>query len=64
MNIDTRYIKENLLEITIEAGGGMTDELITSKQEAIWLISKLESVIDDLRKYPDERRVSDEKKRL
>ena len=53
MNIDTRYIKENLLEITIEAGGRMTDELITSKQEAIWLISKLESVIDDLRKYPD-----------
>lgn len=53
MQIDTRYVGENLLEIRIEAGGGSTDELITSKQEAIWLISNLESVIDDLRKYAD-----------
>jgi len=57
MKISTRWIDEKrLLEINVENFCTSSDELITSKQEAEWLISNLESVINDLKEYAKENK--------
>jgi len=56
MEISTRWIDgKKLLEINVESFCTSSDELITSKQEAEWLISNLQSVIDDLKEYAEEQ---------